>query len=459
MDDFSRALEKCSAARSRQCEQPKEPHIDLKEAEALYKELHEQLPRRSDRMDLVTYLIGFAAKEDEREDEAMERFQEVIDEFPQSPLYGDAWMMVGEHYFARRPSGPTRRTRTRTSPTTRATSDLATVQDRVVRVEARRHRRRRRRTSSSVLDKAVEAERSGTEAQRRRSASLRDEALEYLVVVFTEDSSISAKEVFDFLGVDRRRAVLARRARSRSPRATPAQTEWDRSNEAYRFLIKMDPESIKAAEYQRDDRRRTGTARSISITRRRRSRSSSTATARTRRGPRQQKNRDALARSLDDHRGARARHRDEHPRRGAAPREALQLAKSDGCVTRPTIPADLCALQARRRRVRPVPGRVRHRQDRAPSKATEIRYYRADILCFKLGKLEEAGDEYLAVGKTAPVGKFHKEALLKTRWPRSRRRARRTPPASTSSTRSTRSSARRSISTRRCSPPTRRSSA
>ncbi len=50
-----------------------------------------------------------------------------------------------------------------------------------------------------MLDKAVEAERSGTEAQRRRSASLRDEALEYLVVVFTEDRSISAKEVFDFL--------------------------------------------------------------------------------------------------------------------------------------------------------------------------------------------------------------------------------------------------------------------
>src|SRR5206468_4530603 len=50
-----------------------------------------------------------------------------------------------------------------------------------------------------VLDKAVELERSGTEGQRRRSASLRDEALEYLVVVFTEDRTISAKEVFDFL--------------------------------------------------------------------------------------------------------------------------------------------------------------------------------------------------------------------------------------------------------------------
>ena len=48
----------------------------------------------------------------------------------------------------------------------------------------------------------------------------------------------------------------------------------------------------------------------------------------------------------------------------------------------------------------------------ATEKATEIRYYRADILFFKLGKTEEAGDEYLAVGKSAPVGKLHKDALL-----------------------------------------------
>ena len=44
--------------------------------------------------------------------------------------------------------------------------------------------------------------------------------------------------------------------------------------------------------------------------------------------------------------------------------------------------------------------------------ATELRYLRADILYFKLGKYEEAGREYLAVGKSQPVGKYHKDALL-----------------------------------------------
>src|SRR4030095_6024491 len=46
-------------------------------------------------------------------------------------------------------------------------------------------------------------------------------------------------------------------------------------------------------------------------------------------------------------------------------------------------------------------------------KAVEARFLRAEILFFKLGKYEEAGDESLLVGKTAPVGPYHKDALYK----------------------------------------------
>jgi TolA-binding protein len=44
--------------------------------------------------------------------------------------------------------------------------------------------------------------------------------------------------------------------------------------------------------------------------------------------------------------------------------------------------------------------------------AAEIRYLRADILFFKLHELRSAGRDYLEVGKTKPVGQYHKEALL-----------------------------------------------
>ncbi|HEY6037169.1 MAG TPA: tetratricopeptide repeat protein, partial [Kofleriaceae bacterium] len=195
MDDFSRQLEKCSTKKG-DCEQPKEPKIELKEAEALYRELHDKHPTFR-RMDLVTYLIGFAAKEDNREDEAMGRFQEVIDKYPQSPLFGDSWMMIGEHFFA---SGSWEKAKDAYGhiPDSATTSDLALFK--IAWCEWKLgSTEQAAKDFKRVLDKAVEAERTGTEAQRRRSASLRDEALEYLVVVFTEDRSISAQEVFDFL--------------------------------------------------------------------------------------------------------------------------------------------------------------------------------------------------------------------------------------------------------------------
>src|SRR5678815_4827912 len=43
--------------------------------------------------------------------------------------------------------------------------------------------------------------------------------------------------------------------------------------------------------------------------------------------------------------------------------------------------------------------------------ATEIRFLRGQIMFFKIGELEAAGDEFMAVARTAPVGKYHKDAL------------------------------------------------
>lgn len=391
MDDFSRALEKCVQFKQ-QCEQPKEPRIDLKEAEALYKELHDKFPDFP-RMDLVTYLIGFAAKEDQREDEAMKTFQEVIARFPRSPLYGDAWMMVGEHYFATADW-----TKAKDAyghiPDDAATSDLATFK--IAWCEWKLgDTTQAAKDFKRVLDKAVEAERSGTEAQRRRSASLRDEALEYLVVVFTEDRSISAKEVFDFLasigGEQYSRDVLIKVAESYG-----GQAEWDRSNEAYRFLIKMDPESIKAADYQRDiignwnsalDLDRAQEEIGVLLA----GYGPNTAWAKA------QKNRDALARSLDVTEDlVRVTATNIH---GEAQRREKSDKKIDLNVYKRAAAAYENYLAAF------GTGKT------ASAHSTEIRYLRADILYFKLNLLEEAGDEYLAVGKTAPVGKYHKDAL------------------------------------------------
>jgi TolA-binding protein len=391
MDDYSRAIEKC-AQKKGECKQPVEPRIDLREAEKLYVELHKDHPAFR-RMDLVTYLIGFAAKEDDREDEAMARFQEVIDKYPKSTLYGDAWMMVGEHYFAKADWVKARDAYKNISDDA-ATSDLATFKVAWCEwklgnpIQAAKDFKR-------VLDKAVAAERTGTAAQRRRSASLRDEALEYLVVVFTEDRSVSAKEVFDFLasigGEQYSRDVLLRVAESYA-----AQTEWERSNEAFRFLIKMDPESIKSAEYQRDIVANWNSALDVDRAQ------EEIKVLLVNFGPnsawaKAQRNREALARSLDVTEDlVRTTATNMHG-------EAQRREKSDN---KPDLNLYARAAAAYEQYLEAF---ATSQAD--PAKVQEIRFYRADILFFKLGRTEEAGDEYLAVGKSAPVGKWHKPAL------------------------------------------------
>ncbi|NVB81083.1 MAG: tetratricopeptide repeat protein [Kofleriaceae bacterium] len=406
MEAYGRALEKCANTKG-DCTQPKEPRIELAEAEKLYLELHDKYPQFR-RMDLVTYLIGFAAKEDDREDDAMARFQEVIDKYPQSSLYGDAWMMVGEHYFASTQWQKAIEAYTHI-PDNASTSDLATFKTAWCYWKLG-NTDQAARDFKRVLDKAVEAERTGTAAQRRRSASLRDEALEYLVVVFTEDRSISAQEVFDFLasigGERYSRDVLIKVAESYA-----GQAEWERSNEAFRFLIKMDPGSIKSAEYQRDIVQNWTSALDVERAQ------DEIKVLLDNYGPsttwaKEQRNRDALERSLQiTEELVRVTATNIH---GEAQRreKLLKLPKQNGCATRPIGNAELATLYGKAADAYEQYLAAFSADKTSAEKSIELRYYRADILCFKLAKVEAAGDEYLGVGKSAPVGKYHKDALL-----------------------------------------------
>src|SRR5882724_1135357 len=341
MDEFSRAVEAC-AQKQNACAQPVEPRIDLGEAETLYLELHDHHPDFR-RMDLVTYLIGFAEKEAQHEDAALVRFNEVIERFPGSPLFGDAWMMVGEHHFAAAEWSKAMDAYHHI-PDDAATSDLATFKIAWCEwklgnsIQAAKDFKR-------VLDKAVAAERTGTEAQRRRSASLRDEALEYMVVVFTEDRSITPKEVFDFLvsidGEQYSRDVMVKVAESYS-----AQTEWDRSNSAYRFLIKMDPESIKAADYQRSVIANWNSALDVDHAQ------EEISVLLTSYGPKSewakaQRNREALARSLevteDLVRVTATTIHGEAQRR----EKSLRRPEQKQCATKPDLPGEVLSLYTR----------------------------------------------------------------------------------------------------------------
>ncbi|HEY6034605.1 MAG TPA: tetratricopeptide repeat protein, partial [Kofleriaceae bacterium] len=190
-----------------------------------------------------------------------------------------------------------------------------------------------------------------------------------------------------------------------------AQAEWERSNEAYRFLIKMEPTSIKAADYQRDIIANWNSGLDVEKAQ------DEIKVLLANYGPntewaKQQKNRDALERSLETTEElVRVTATNIH---GEAQRreKSLKLPKLTECVTAPHSPPDILSLYTKASDAYEAYLSAFGTGKGASAKATEIRYYRADILCFKLGKVEDAGDEYLAVGKSAPVGPLHQQALL-----------------------------------------------
>ncbi len=416
MDGFERAIEKCKQATD--CKQPPtEPRIDLSESEKLYKTLLHDHPDFR-RADLVLYLVGFAAKEDGREDEAMGRFQEVIERFPGSPLYGDAWMMVGEHHFAALDWGKARAAYANIlEHRSAATYDLALFKTAWCDWKLGDVDRAARRFKE-VLDLAVESDRAGSASQRRRRSNLRDEALEYLVIVFTEDRAISAKEVFEFLagigGERYSRAVLIKVAD-----AYLGQAEYDRAVNTFEFLIALEPQGLAAASWQRRivetwtsalDTAEVLSASKVLVD----SYGPSTPWAKA------QRNRDGLTRTLRQSEEllratVKNLHADAQGREKAAkpPRRPKDLTAAAVPAWEKTYRAFLDKNGLTMPYTQAVAGYQLYLTAFAEQPpAVEMRFLRAQILYFKLFRLEEAGDEFLAVGTTAPVGKLHKDALL-----------------------------------------------
>jgi cellulose synthase operon protein C len=413
MDGYERDLERCKQTADRCATEPAEPHIDLRDSETLYTKILDDHPNFR-RTDLVLYLVGFAAKEDGREDQAMARFQAVIEHYPQSPLYGDAWMMVGEHHFAAGAWDQARIAyqnilRDKNAPT----YDLALFKTAWCDWKLGEPDLAAKRFKE-VLDLAVEADRSGDASQQRRRAGMRDEALEYLVIVFTEDRAISAKEVFDFLssigGERYSRDVLVKVAD-----AYLGQAEYDRAVDTYKFLIAMEPDGLGAAAYQRQivdtwasalDQPESLAAAKLLV--------DSYGPKTTWAGA--QRNRDGLTRSLAASEEllrtlAKNLHADAQAREKAAkpPKRAAEPSAADDSKYRAFL--DKRGLTAGYRQASAGYGLYLQAFAEAPD-AAELRFYRAQILFFKLFDYEAAGDDFLAVGKTAPIGKFHKDALL-----------------------------------------------
>jgi TolA-binding protein len=390
---YDQQVEACRI-RSRECKgQPKVPKLSLAKAEVLYRRLVENHPKFR-RIDLCKYLLGFTAYEDNRAEEALAWFERVIHEHPDSSLYPDSWMMIGEYHFTSGHWEDARKSYANVlqdpdSPV----FDLALFKSAWCDWKLGDTKQAATRFKQ-VLDLAAEAEKSGTYEQRKRRQQLRSQALEYLIVVFTEDEKVTAKDAYDFLasigGERYSREVITKLADT-----FYGQTRYDRAIEAYRFLIELDPLHPDAPKFR------------IAIVEA------------------------YLATDEPDQALAEAKRIAEEYGDGTAwaaanrsKPEALKRAYRAAENALRTMGKRLHGEAQEWEKARRKPDLDKYKRAasvyeyylgrfaRDPN-ALEIRVLRGDILFYKLGQYEAAGDEYLAVGKTAPVGPKHKEALLK----------------------------------------------
>src|SRR5450432_4907370 len=232
-----------------------------------------------------------------------------------------------------------------------------------------------------------------TEDQQKRAEELQGQALDYLVELFTEDDTKSAHDAFEFL------AQIGGKAYSKKVLKQLAdtvfdQTRYERAVEAYQLLIDLDPNSEDAPDYAG---RIVEAYQLLGDTK--------TAVAEMRK----------LAADYGAKSPWAAANKDRPKSVQHARTMAEELIRNLAKTMHAEAQANEKATKVvdKDRYARAAESYLFYLQNFPDaSDAIELRYLRADILYFKLGRYEEAGRDYLTVGKSQPVGKYHKDALL-----------------------------------------------
>jgi TolA-binding protein len=368
------------------------PTVDLAQAQAVYLRLIGQYPKFR-KIDTVIYLYAFSLRDQGKSGEAVKYFQIILDKYPRSRYIADAWMAIAEYRFYEQQnykSSLEAYEKVLQHPKSQL-YDLALFKTAWCYWKLNDSNRAAMRFKD-VLDLAKKKA-GRTEAEQKRAVELQGQALDYLVELFTEDDTKSAHDAFEFLaqigGKQYSQKVLKQLADT-----VFDQTRYERAVEAYRLLIELDPNAGDAPDYHG---KIVESYQLLGDTK--------TAVAEMRK----------LAANYSAHSAWAAANKDrpktvEHARtlaegliRNVAKTmhgEAQQNEKTTKVVDRDRYAR---AAEAYEFYLANFP---------EATDAAELRYLRADILYFKLAKYEDAGREYLAVGKMQPVGKYHKDALL-----------------------------------------------
>jgi tetratricopeptide (TPR) repeat protein len=205
-----------------------------------------------DQLDLALYVDGFLAFEQGREDEARERFEKILRDFPRSRFLPDAHMAKAEaifngHYDYAAALVEYERVLAYKGQIDPTLYGLALFKSAWCYWRLGNNDEAAKRfvgvfEATDTGGKAINA------AQRKQLDELQEEALKYVVEVFTEDEKNTAQDLYNFLskiGGERFSGRIVRRLAEQYY----DQAHYERGIEAYELLIKLEPTSPDAGRW------------------------------------------------------------------------------------------------------------------------------------------------------------------------------------------------------------------
>jgi cellulose synthase operon protein C len=229
------------------------PELDYRVARDLLARVLKDYPW-FDQTDLALYVDGFLAFEQGKEDEARDRFERILREYPQSRFVPDAHMAKAEaifngHFDYQGALAEYEQVLSFKAKIDPALYGLALFKSAWCywRLGNNDEAAKRFVGVFEATDESGGAKHA-TAAERKQLDELQEEALRYVVEVFTEDEKNTAQDLYNFLtkiGGERFSGKIVRKLAEQYY----DQAHYERGIEAYELLLKLEPTSRDAGRW------------------------------------------------------------------------------------------------------------------------------------------------------------------------------------------------------------------
>ncbi|HEX8792958.1 MAG TPA: tetratricopeptide repeat protein [Polyangiaceae bacterium] len=230
------------------------PELDYRVARDMLGRVIKDYPWFPD-MDLALYVDGFLAFEQGKEDEARDRFERILREYPQSRFTPDAHMAKAEaifngHYDYNAALAEYEKVLAFKGKIDPALYGLALFKSAWCywRLGNNDEAAKRFVGVFEATDTEGGGKKNVNAAQRKQLDELQEEALKYVVEVFTENEQNTAQDLYAFLtkiGGERFSGKIVRRLAEQYY----DQAHYERGIEAYELLLKLEPTSRDAGKW------------------------------------------------------------------------------------------------------------------------------------------------------------------------------------------------------------------